>query len=435
MKIFFILVAMVASAQDSYLIRNATIHPVTGPEIVNGSLLIESGKITGIGAKLAAPKGVKVIDAKGMHAWPGMVNCATQIGLSEISSVRETNDTNEIGEFIPQVRAIVAVNPETEHILVARANGLTSVLTLPAAIAVGGGPGAPTAGQSIVRGQAAMIRLDGWTWEDLAMSQSAGMLVRFPAIQTVTVGFGGGGLAGRSEIPFVEAKRRYDAEMRKIDEFFEKARRYQQAKAAATANFLPDMQLEAMLPVLAGNTPLLIPAQRDRGIREAIDFAEKHKVKLVLMDVRKPGAQLTRIAEKKIAVIVGQPTDLPMDDDDAYDAAYSLPGELHKAGIKFAFGTYDNQFARNLPFEAGFAVAYGLPMEAAWRALTIDAAEMFGLGASTGSLEVGKSADLFLSDGDPLEVKTQVKMVFIQGRNVSLENRQTRLYQKYMGRP
>ena len=195
------------------------------------------------------------------------------------------------------------------------------------------------------------------------------------------------------------------------------------------------MQLEAMLPVLAGKTPLLIPAQRERGIREAIDFAEKHKVKLVLMDVRKPGAQLARIAEKKIAVIVGQPTDLPMDDDDAYDAAYSLPGELHKAGIKFAFGTYDNQFARNLPFEAGFAVAYGLPMEAAWRALTIDAAEIFGLGASTGSLEVGKSADLFLSDGDPLEVKTQVKMVFIQGRNVSLENRQTRLYQKYMARP
>ncbi len=431
MKYSLLFAAVLASAQESYLIRNATIHPVTGPEIANGSLLIENGKITAIGLKVAAPKGAKVIDAKGLHAWPGMINCATQIGLSEVSSVRETNDTNEIGEFIPQVRAIVAVNPETEHILVARANGLAAALTLPAAIATGGGPAASTAGQSIVRGQAALLRLDGWTWEDLALSPSAGMLVRFPAIQTVSFSFP----AGRSEVPFAEAKRLYDAEIRKMDEFFEKARRYQQAKTAATANFLPDMQLEAMLPVLAGKTPLLVPAARERTIREAIDFAEKHKVKLVLLDVRKPGAQLARLAERKIPVIVGQPTDLPMDEDDDYDAAYALPAQLHKAGVKFAFATYDNQFARNLPFEAGYAVAYGLPMEAAWKALTIDAAEIFGVGAQTGSLEVGKSADLFLSNGDPLEVRTQIKMLFIQGKNVSLENRQTRLYQKYLARP
>ncbi|MBY0503156.1 MAG: amidohydrolase family protein [Bryobacteraceae bacterium] len=431
MKYSLLLIAALASAQDSYLIRNATIHPVTGPEIANGSLLIENGKITGIGAKLVAPKGVKIVEAKGMHAWPGMINCATQIGISEVSSVRETNDTNEIGEFIPQVRAVVAVNPETEHIPVARANGLTAVLTLPAAIATGGGPGASTAGQSIVRGQAAMLRLDGWTWEDLALSQSAGMLVRFPAIQTVTFAFP----AGRTEVPYAEAKRRYDGEMRKIDEFFEKCRRYQQAKKAATPNFQADVQLEAMLPVLEGRTPLLIAAQRERGIREAIDFCEKHKVKLVLMDVRKPGAQLARLAEKKIPVIVGQPTDLPMDEDDDYDAAYALPAVLHKAGVKFAFATYDNQFARNLPFEAGYAVAYGLPMDAAWKALTIDAAEIFGVGEMTGSLEKGKSADLLLSDGDPLEVRTQIKMLFIRGKNVSLENRQTRLYQKYLARP
>lgn len=432
MKYGILLLAIGAFAQESLLIRNATIHPVTGPEVPNGSLLIEGGKITGIGgAKLAAPKGVKVIDAKGLHAYPGMINCATQIGLSEVGSVRETNDTNEIGEFIPQVRAIVAVNPETEHILVTRANGITGALTLPAALTVGGGPGPSTAGQSIVRGQAALLRMDGWTWEDLAMSPSAGMLVRFPAIQTATVTF----QTGRTEIPYAEAKRRYDLEIRKIDEFFEKARRYQQAKKAATAAFLPDMQLEAMLPVFEGRTPLLIAAQRERGIREAIDFTEKHKVKLVLLDVRKPGAQLARIAGKKIPVIVGQPTDLPLDEDDPYDAGYSLPAELHKAGVKFAFATYDNQFARNLPFEAGISVAYGLPMDAAWKALTIDAAEIFGVAATTGSLEVGKSADFFLSDGDPLEVRSHVKMLFIQGRNVSLENRQTRLYQKYLARP
>lgn len=431
MRHILLLAAALASAQESYLIRNATIHPVTGPEIANGSLLIENGKITAIGAKVTAPKSAKVIDAKGLHAWPGMINCATQIGLSEVSSVRETNDTNEIGEFIPQVRAIVAVNPETEHIPVARANGLAAVLTLPAAISTGGGPAASTAGQSIVRGQAALIRLDGWTWEDLALSPSAGMLVRFPAIQTVSFSFP----AGRSEVPYAEAKRVYDAEIRKIDEFFEKARRYQQAKAAASDSFVPDMQFEAMLPVLAGKTPLLVPAARESTIREAIDFAEKHKVKLVLLDVRKPGAQLARLAERKIPVIVGQPTDLPVDQDDDYDAAYALPAQLQKAGVKFAFATYDNQFARNLPFEAGYAVAYGLPMEAAWKALTIDAAEIFGVGAQTGSLEVGKSADLFLSTGDPLEVRTQIKMLFIQGRNVSLENRQTRLYQKYLARP
>ena len=427
MKLLAFCLVGAAVAQESYLIRNVTIHPVTGAEMVNASLLIEGGKIAAMSTgKVAAPKSAKLIEGKGLHAYPGMINCATQIGLSEVSSVRETNDTNEIGEFIPQVRAIVAVNPETEHILVTRANGVTGALTLPAAIAVGGAPGA-----SLVRGQAALLRLDGWTWEDLALSQSAGMLVRFPGIQTVTFGFP----AGRTEIPYAEAKRRYDAEIRKLEEFFEKARRYQLAKKAATASFLPDVQLEAMLPVFDGKTPLLIAAQRERGIREAIDFAEKQKVKLVLMDVRKPGAQLARIAEKKIPVIVGQPTDLPMDEDDAYDAAYSLPGELHKAGVKFAFATYDNQFARNLPFEAGISVAYGLPMAAAWRALTIDAASIFGVDATTGSLEVGKSADLFLSNGDPLEVKTQVKMMFIQGRNVSLENRQTRLYQKYLGRP
>lgn len=430
MKFAVFVFSLSAFAQESYLIRNATIHPVTGPEIANGSLLIENGKIAAMGAKITAPKGAKVIEGKGLHAYPGMINCATQIGLSEVGSVRETNDTNEIGDFIPQVRAIVAVNPETEHILVTRANGITGALTLPAAIALGGGPGAG-ASQSIVRGQAALLRLDGWTWEDLAMSQSAGMLVRFPAITTVAFTPG----QGRTDIPYAEAKRRYEFETRKIDEFFEKARRYQQAKKAATDSFLPDTQLEAMLPVFDGKTPLLIAAQRERNIREAIDFAEKHKVKLVLLDVRKPGAQLARIAEKKIPVIVGQPTDLPLDEDDAYDAAYSLPAELHKAGVKFAFATYDNQFARNLPFEAGISVAYGLPMDAAWKALTIDAASIFGVATTTGSLEVGKSADLFLSDGDPLEVRSQVKMMFIQGRNVSLENRQTRLYQKYMARP
>lgn len=411
-------------AQDSFLLRGATIHPVTGPDVANAMMLVQEGRIAEIGVKVAAPKGTKVIDAKGLHVYPGFMNAATVIGISEVSSVRETNDTNEIGEFVPAARAVVAVNPESDHIPVARVNGITTVVTMPATLGGGGG--------SLIRGQAALLHLDGWTWEEMALKQSIGVLMRFPAIQTRSIDFETFTVTNR---PYAEVKRQYDAEIRKIDEFFERARRYQRAKAANSPDWRLDTQFEAMLPILDGKMPLLVPAQRERTIREAIEFADKHKVKLILLDVHKPGAMLKTIAEKKIPVVVGQPTDLPLDDDDAYDASFSLPGELHKAGIKFAFATYNNQFARNLPFEAGFAVGYGLPYEAALKALTIDAAEIFGVSNVTGSIEKGKSADFFVTDGDPLEIKTQVKMLFIKGKNISLETKHTRLYQKYLNRP
>lgn len=419
-------------AQDSFLLRGATIHPVTGPDVANAMMLVQDGRIAEIGVKVAAPKGTKVIDAKGLHVYPGFMNAATVIGISEVSSVRETNDTNEIGEFVPAARAVVAVNPESDHIPVARVNGITTVVTMPATLGGGGGGGFGGGGGSLIRGQAALLHLDGWTWEEMALKQSIGVLMRFPAIQTRSVDFETFTVTNR---PYAEVKRQYDAEIRKIDEFFERARRYQRAKAANSPDWRLDTQFEAMLPVLDGKMPLLVPAQRERTIREAIEFADKHKVKLILLDVHKPGAMLKTIAEKKIPVVVGQPTDLPLDDDDAYDASFSLPGELHKAGIKFAFATYNNQFARNLPFEAGFAVGYGLPYEAALKALTIDAAEIFGVSNVTGSIEKGKSADFFVTDGDPLEIKTQVKMLFIKGKNISLETKHTRLYQKYLNRP
>lgn len=418
-------------AQDSFLLRGATIHPVTGPDLANAMMLVQDGRIAEIGVKVAAPKGTKVIDAKGLHVYPGFMNAATVIGISEVSSVRETNDTNEIGEFVPAARAVVAVNPESDHIPVARVNGITTVVTMPATLGGGGGFGGGGGG-SLIRGQAALLHLDGWTWEEMALKQSIGVLMRFPAIQTRSIDFETFTVTNR---PYAEVKRQYDAEIRKIDEFFERARRYQRAKAANSPDWRLDTQFEAMLPVLDGKMPLLVPAQRERTIREAIEFADKHKVKLILLDVHKPGAMLKTIAEKKIPVVVGQPTDLPLDDDDAYDASFSLPGELHKAGIKFAFATYNNQFARNLPFEAGFAVGYGLPYEAALKALTIDAAEIFGVSNVTGSIEKGKSADFFVTDGDPLEIKTQVKMLFIKGKNISLETKHTRLYQKYLNRP
>lgn len=417
-------------AQEAFVLRNVTIHPVTAPEIAGGSISVANGKIVEYGAKVAAAKNVKVIDGKGLHVYPGMINCATLMGISEVTSVRESNDTNEIGEFVPQVRAVIAFNPDSEHVPVTRVNGITSVVTMPASLTEGRGSGG--AAQSILRGQAAVVHMDGWNWEDMGINRNAGLLMRFPQIVTARVSAFEGSAA--AAIPFADAKKIYDAELKKVDNFFDAARRYQTAKLAKAADFKPNVQYEAMLPLLEGKAPLLVPAERERTIREVIAFAKKQKVKLILLDVQKPGKSIDLIKENNIPVVVGKPTNLPLDEDDPYDAAYSLPGQLYKAGIKFAFGTYDNQFARNLPFEAAFAVAYGLPYEAAMKALTIDAAEIFGVGNVTGSLDKGKSADFVVTDGDPLEVKTQVKMLFINGKNVALDNRQTRLYEKYNSR-
>ena len=421
-------ISLSGAADDSFVLRNVTIHPVNGAVVENGTLVVVDGKIASMGgAKAAAPKGVKVIDGKGLQVWPGMINCATQMGISEVGSVRDVNDANEIGEFVPQVRSIVAVNVESDHIPVTRVNGITSVLSLPASFGGGGGRGGGSAG--IIRGQAALIRMDGWTWEEMEINRSAGMMLRWPSMTTRAFT-----LEGVVTTPFAEARRTYDDEKRKIEEFFELSRRYQRAKASPGAGFKADMVFEAMLPVLEGKEPLLVAAERERTIREVVEFGEKQKVRVVLFGVKKPGAMLAALAEKKIPVVVAQTTEIPLDEDDAYDAPFTLPSELKKAGVKFAFATYDNQFARNLPYEAAYAVAYGLAHDDAMRALTLDAAEIFGAGAQTGSIEAGKWADLMVTNGDPLEVETQVRMLFIKGRNVSLETKHTRLYKKYLDR-
>src|ERR1700719_1361287 len=178
-----------AASDDTFLIRNATVHPVAAPEIQNGSVLVRDGKITGVGKNLTAPKGVRVIDAKGLHVYPGMIDSGTELGLSEIGAVRESVDTGEIGNFNPQLRAEIAVNPSSEHIPVTRANGITSVMTLPMSAGRGGdggggGRGAASAGKApIITGQAALIHLDGWTWEEMEVRKSAAMTMRFPMLQ------------------------------------------------------------------------------------------------------------------------------------------------------------------------------------------------------------------------------------------------------------
>lgn len=424
-------------AADSFLIRNVTVHPVSSAEIANASLLVEDGKIRDVGLKVVAPKGIRIVEGKGLHVYPGMIDSATELGLGEIGSVRETSDTGELGEYNPQLRALVAVNPASEHLPVVRANGITSAIALPfVGTGEGGGGGrggAPS--PKLITGQPAMIHLDGWTWEDMAVKRSTAIEIIFPVIQTGGGRFAEANPGAAPRTTFVESKRAYDKRLRELDDFFDSARRYQTAKSGNAPGFKADLKFEAMIPVLEGKLPAMVTAVRERAIRDAIAFADKQKIKIILAGGREYGKLMPELKSRNIPVITGPTLALPLNEDDAYDSAATLPAELYKAGVKFAFGSFTNQFSRNLPYQAATAVAYGLPYDEALKAVTLNAAQIWGVADQIGSIEMGKWADLILTDGDPLETKTQIKELYIKGRKTELASKHTRLYDKYINRP
>jgi len=407
---------------NSVLIRNATVHPVTGPEIQNTSVLILDGRIAEIGPKLAPKASIRIVDARGLHLYPGLINAATNVGLSEIQALRDTVDLDELGLFNPELRAASAFNPSSEHIEVTRAAGITSVVSLP-------GSGSRRAGALLITGQGALMHLDGWTWEEMAVKPGAVMDLVFPEINT------GPAQAGAPPRPYKDALQQYTDRLQELGEFFEQARRYQKAMAARAPDFRRDLRLEAMIPVLEGLEPIAIRAERERSIRDAVAFADEEKVKIIIVDPREIGGTGPLLKERHIPVILGRAFQLPMRDDDPYDAPYTLAAQFYRAGVKVCFGTFDVQFARNVGFEAAQAAAFGLPRDVALRALTINSAEILGVGDRLGSIEKGKLGDLILTDGDPLEARTNIKQMFIAGREVSLESRHTREYEKWMKRP
>jgi imidazolonepropionase-like amidohydrolase len=419
LMLLLVTIAPLVSAEDaSFLLRGATVHTVSGDDIPNGAVLVLKGKIEEVGPKVTAPKGIRIIEAKGLHVYPGMMDSGTEIGLSEISSVTETNDTRELGDFNPQLRALIAVNPGSEHIPVTRANGITSVITLPQ-----GG---------ILAGQAALIHLDGWTWQEMAVAGSVAMHLRFPIPQAPS---SRSSSRQTTPVPFRELLRTHDRQVRELEQLFESARRYQKAKTASGAGFEPDLKMEALLPVIERKQPLLVTAVRERAIREALRFAEKENVRIILAQARDAWKVADELKAKNIPVILGPTLELPLDEDDPYDKAFTLPAELYKAGVKFAFATFSVRESRNLPYQAATGVAFGLPYREALKAVTLNPAEIWGVADQIGSLDKGKWADLMVTDGDPLETRTQVKQLFIKGKAADLENKQRRLYEKYMARP
>ena len=429
-----------ALAGETIVIRNADVYPVTAPVMKGVAVVIQDGKIAEIGAKVVPPKGARIVDAKGLRVYPGLIDSGTELGLSEVSSTRETVDTGELGEFMPQLRALSAVNPESEHFGVVRVNGITSAMAFPSS---GGGGGGRFGGgdRQFISGQAALIHTDGWTWEDMAIERTAAVHLIFPSL---------GGRGGRGgPVPdsvleiapgtaaatgFSAAKRQYDQQLAKVNEFFDQARQYQKERAANAPGFKRDLKLDAMIPVLEGKVPVAVSASRASVIRDAIAFADKQHIRIVILQPHDISKIAPDLKAKNIPVVFGRVLALPDQEDDPYDSAFTAPAEAYKAGVKLAFGTFSNEFVRNLPYQAATAVAFGLPYQEALKAITINPAQIWGHGNDLGSVEAGKLADLLVTDGDPLEIQTQVKHVFIKGKEVPLANKQTRLAEKYMSR-
>jgi len=412
----------------TYAITHAKIFTLAGSTIDDGTLIIHDGKIAAVGAGLEIPAGAQVIDAKGLQVYPGLFDAITQMGLREIGAVSATVDSNETGNYNPDVVAATAVSPSSEHIPVTRAAGITEVLAVP-----GSGGFDSGGGGSIIGGQASAIHMAGWAIEEMLIKKSAAMVLNWPQIETQTFDFV---TFSRKEKPYTAAKQEYDKQVNEITDWLERARHYAQVmEKSSPAKFDRDLKLEALVPVVRGELPLLVFADRSREIHNAVEFCDKQRLKMILAGGSEAYKVKDLLRSKGIPVILRPSLSLPPDEDDPYDRMLSQPAELAAAGVKFAFASFDNSFARRLGQNAANAVAYGLPYEEALKAVTIYPARIFGLDDQVGTLEQGKLANVIVTNGDPLELTTDVKYLFIRGQLTSLDNRHLRLYEKYSKRP
>ncbi len=423
--------SVVAAAQQApavYAITHTKIFTLAGSPIDDGILVIRDGKIAAVGTNVDVPAGAQVIDGKGLQVYPGLFDPVTQMGLSEIAAVSATVDTTETGAFNPDVVAAEAVLPSSEHIPVTRAAGITEVLAVPAS------GGFDSRGSvNILGGQASAINLAGWTINDMLIKKSVAMVLDWPQIQTQSFDFA---TFSRKTKPFPEAKQERDKQVDELADWLDNARHYAQAWGhGGPAEYRRDLKLEALVPVIRGELPVLVFANRARDIRNAVEFCDKQKVKMILAG----GAEAYKVKEllrsKSIPVILQPTLTAPLDEDEPYDRSLSQPAELVDARVKIAFGSFDNSFARRLGQQAANAVAYGLPYDEALKAVTLYPAQIFGLADQIGTLELGKIANVIVTNGDPLELTTDVRYLFIKGQLTSTDNKHKALYEKYLNRP
>lgn len=400
------------SVKDTFALTNATIETVTNSTITKGTVVIADGKILDVGANVSVPAGATVIDCSGMTVYPGMIDGGTLLGLSEVGSDPRTQDYREIGDFNPHMQALTAVNPNSVLIPVTRVNGVTTTLAVPQ-----GG---------LFPGTAALINLHGYT-PDQMYAGFKGVVINFPSTGRR------GSWDRRSDD---EIKKAADKALKELNDAWAKAVQYHKLDSATNGKgqtYYPEM--EALLPAVRGEMTLLINVNASKDILAALEWLkDKPKVKPVLCGVAEGWRVAEKIAEAKIPVITGPMLSTPTREYDRYDRPYANPGLMAKAGVKVAIRTNDTENVRNLPYNAGFAAAYGMGKEEALRAITITPAEIFGMADTYGSIEKGKVANLFVTDGDPFETKTQVKHLFINGWQIPLESRHTLLYEEFLER-
>ena len=405
------------TSSGHYALTNARIETVTGGVVENGTLVIRDGVIVALGLNLPVPPGAEVIDCSGKTVYPGLIDAGTRLGLVEISSLPETRDENENGDLTPHAQALTAINPNSVSIPVTRVSGVTTVMTVP----VGG----------LLPGTAALVNLMGYTPEQMSVDGRRALVLNFPSRAR------GGWWDQRSD---EELDKGFREGIEKLNEVWDRAELYARIDSAWNAgeakNSMPEYvpEIEALLPAIRREMLVFVEVNKAADIDSAIAWIQQRNIRAVLSGVSEGWRVADRIAESELPCIVGPVLSIPGRASDRYDKAYANPGLLHKAGVDVALRTNQAANVRNLPYNAGFAAAYGMGREQALRAVTIVPAQILGVESMLGSLEVGKQATLFVADGDPFEPETSVERLFINGWDVPLESRHTELHDEFLQR-
>lgn len=396
------------------LLRGADLYTVSQGVLRGQDLLIENGKIAAIGPNLAVPGGAEVIDLAGKRVYPGLIAAVTNMGLSEIGAVRATNDATEIGDVTPEVQSHIAYNPDSEIIPTVRSSGITTTQVVP--------------GGSLLRGQSFVVHLDGWNKEDAGVRMQDGMHLSWPRVSVSR--------SPRVRESEAEQREAMEKARERLLRLFRDARAYAVRRAADPESSV-DLRWEAMLPVLDRSMPLYIHANDYRQIAEAVAFATEENLKTILVGGRDAHLAIDLLKSAEIPIVLGSTQATPSRADEAYDLPFRLPSILEEAGLRWcqAHISWGAWQARNLGYQAGQATGHGLDPAVALRSITLSVAELLGIDDREGSLEVGKDATLFVADGDILDhAGHQALRMWIEGREVDLNDRHKTLYNKYRQR-